>query len=174
MLRKLFAILFIASIFASCNTGKEVKVDAKDSLPKIGILDFEKKAKDYVEKEVVIEGLVSHVCKEGGKKMFLIDTKNDSVSIKITSTETFDQGIVGSNVVVNGIVKELRIDEAYLASWEKEIKDEMAANDGKKKLCDTEANQFAPINELREEIKKSGSDHISYYSMEVKKYVVKK
>ena len=54
------------------------------------------------------------------------------VAIKITPNEeigVFEQELVGSSVVVTGIVKELRIDEAYVANIENEADDVTKSKD---------------------------------------------
>jgi len=183
MFKKLFLLAVVAlvagSVFISCKSGS---ADAKTntdstSVVKTSVAEFEKIAKNYVEKEISIQGMVSHTCKEGGKKMFLVDKNNDSASVKITTNETFDKSLEGSDVTVTGIVKEEVVNEAYLTTWENEIKAELKKTDKDLKKCEAEMKEsdpYAQIKDLREQIKKSGTDHLSFYWLECKKYEVKK
>lgn len=79
--------------------------------------EFAAIAGDYVEKEINVAGIVDHVCKHGGKKILLVSDEGDT---HVFSKNRFDDKIVGSKIIVAGIVKEDRIDEAYLLKWEED------------------------------------------------------
>lgn len=81
-------------------------------------------------------GLCSHLCSHGGRKMFIKDSK--SIPIRIEAGKAigaFDEKAVNSKVIVSGIVRESRIDEAYLLDWEASEKKSSAEHEG----CETEA-----------------------------------
>jgi len=68
---------------------------------------FQENAEKMVGKEVGVKGMVIHVCRHGGKKMFLIGEDPD-VRIKITASDkvsSFNTDLEGSIVMVNGIVE---------------------------------------------------------------------
>jgi hypothetical protein len=80
----------------------------------IALADFKTKAGSLVGQEVVLEGTVIHVCKHGGKKMF-ITADDPDVRIKITvddETAAFDPELEGSNVKVLGIVEEIEVESS--------------------------------------------------------------
>ena len=69
--------------------------------------------------EITLEGVCTHTCKHGATKIFLMgsdDTK--TIRVDAGSLGSFDQKCVNSIVRVKGILKEERIDEAYLQRWE--------------------------------------------------------
>ncbi|MBW6459274.1 MAG: hypothetical protein K0B08_01765 [Bacteroidales bacterium] len=68
---------------------------------------FQENAENMVGKEVDVKGMVIHVCKHGGKKMFLIGEDPD-IRIKITTSDkvsSFNMDLEGSIVSVKGIVE---------------------------------------------------------------------
>lgn len=172
-MKKLYAIiLLMGAILVSCNTG--TKKDASGNTATITVASFDTAAYRYVEKPVIIEGTVTHICKHSGKRMFLADG-NDSILVEITTgpdIAKFDEALMGSRVKVSGILKELRIDDKYLNEWEAELKKpaenhEAGVHTGQKGHEDQTADdKFAQINAYREQIKASGKDHLSFYSIE--------
>lgn len=117
MLRNLLFVAVIAIVLVACNnSGNDATV--------LNINDFDKVAGEYVGKAVQIEGTVKHICEHGGRKMFVFND-NPAVNVKVTAPDSipaFDVNLVDGSVIVTGIVEELRIDEAYLAEWEAELK----------------------------------------------------
>ena len=106
--------------------------------------------------------------------MFLADG-NDSILVEVTTGPDivkFDESLIGSRVKVLGTLKELRIDNKYLNEWEAELKKpaentETGIHTGQKGHEDQSAeDKFAQINEYRDQIKQSGTDHLSFYSIE--------
>jgi hypothetical protein len=70
---------------------------------------FQDFAAENVGKEVEIKGMVIHVCRHGGKKMFIIGEDPD-MRVKIDASEkvsVFDPVLEGSTVSVNGIIQPL-------------------------------------------------------------------
>ena len=93
----LFSLLAIA-LMVACNNQKSEEVTT------LTTAEFATKAPELLDKTVSIEGTVMHVCQHGGKKLFLNDDR-----VKIVVSEqiaSFDQELVGSDVVVKGIIKE--------------------------------------------------------------------
>jgi hypothetical protein len=180
MIKHLLSIFLLSIIFlASCNQGAQDKTaENKADTAKISVLNFDTSAHSYVDKPVVIEGTVLHTCKHGGKRMFLVDG-TDSVRVEITAGQEiakFDEALIGSRVRVFGILKEERIDAKYLNEWENEVKKPAENHDagihtGAKGHEDQGVQEkLDQINALRQEIKDSGKDHLSFYSIEAFKY----
>jgi hypothetical protein len=106
--------------------------------------------------------------------MFLVDG-TDSIRVEVTTgpdIPKFDEKLVGSRVRVFGTVKELRIDEKYLAEWENEVKNPKASettgvHTGAKGHEDQGTREkLDQINAYRDQIRQSGKDHLSFYSVE--------
>ncbi|MCX5841131.1 MAG: hypothetical protein NTY16_06720, partial [Deltaproteobacteria bacterium] len=126
-------------------------------------------------KLISLEGMVAHVCRESGKRLFLGEE-----SFKVLASNkvpTFNVELEGSDVTVTGYLKEDRIDETYLANWEKELEDgakaalkeEIHTYDAEAKGLDESAitTQFDQIKGYREQIVAGGKGYISFYSLEI-------
>jgi hypothetical protein len=174
----LYFILFIFLV-SSCDQGvKKDEADHSKDTIKMSVLTFDNEADSFVNRIVEIEGTVLHTCKHGGKRMFLVDG-TDSLRVEITAGESitnFDENLVGSRVRVLGILKEERIDAKYLNEWEAEVKKpgenhSVGIHTGAKGHEDQGVqDKLDQINNYREEIKNSGTDHLSFYSIEASKY----
>lgn len=69
--------------------------------------------------KVTVEGVCTHICRHGGRKIFLMGT-DDTQVIRIEAGEkigSFKPECVNNVVRVTGTLVEDRIDEAYLAEW---------------------------------------------------------
>jgi hypothetical protein len=181
MTKKLFPIIILSVLFiASCNQGtKETSGENKADTALLTVLTFDTSAHSYVDKPVIIEGTVLHLCKHGGKRMFLVDG-TDSIRVEVTTgpdIPKFEETLIGSRVRVFGTLKEERIDERYLNEWENEVKKpeenhNVGVHTGAKGHEDQGVQEkLDQINALREEIKASGTDHLSNYSIEATKFV---
>lgn len=75
----------------------------------LGLAEFREKAGELVGTKVILEGMVIHVCRHGGDKMF-ITADDPDIRIKITASgdmAVFQPELEGSYVVVTGIVEEM-------------------------------------------------------------------
>ncbi|MEI6456443.1 MAG: OB-fold nucleic acid binding domain-containing protein [bacterium] len=178
MFKKTFLFPVVLIILASCNQTTNDSADKKPYGPgKITVATFLESAPEWINKDVIIEGAVSHICKHGGKRMFLVDG-NDSVSVEIVAgpdITKFEEALVGSRVKVSGILKEDRIDEKYLSEWENEIKKPQPNHDvgvhtgAKGHMDQTAQDKLDQIAAYRADLKSSGQDHLSFYSLEANK-----
>ena len=85
--------------------------------------NFQEYAAKNVGKEVEVSGMVVHVCKHGGKKMFLIG-EDPEKRVKITVSEkvsVFEPELEGSVVSVKGIIEP--IEEEAIPEEEKTNED---------------------------------------------------
>ena len=140
----MMAVLFVAACFTmmSCGGGKKQAQAAEEVA--MSIDEVMEKAAGLVEQTVVIEGVCTHTCSHGAKKMFLVGS-DDSKTLRIEAGElgAFDTKVVNNVVTVKGIIKEERIDEAYLQDWEARLKaqtEEKHGNGEGEGGCDTEKN----------------------------------
>jgi hypothetical protein len=172
------AFLFLVITFTSCNNGSQEKATTKSDTTMLTVMTFEKMADSCIDKPVVIEGTVLHTCKHGGKRMFLVDG-SDSIRVEVTAGQEiakFDEALIGSRVKVTGILKEERIDTKYLNEWEAEIlkpeeNHEAGLHSGAKGHEDqTKEDKLSQVNALREQLKSSGKDHLSFFSIEASSY----
>jgi len=129
MMKKVWGLSIIALVLFSCGTKqqKENQETTTDELTAISVDKVLSNTKDYVEKELVVEGLVNHVCSHSGKRMFILGTNPDE-TLRITPNEkigVFEKGLEGNTVRIKGVLKELIIDEDYVAQLEKEVAEGM-------------------------------------------------
>ena len=180
MTRNLLFFLFSIIILSSCNqNAKKAEADHSKDTVKMAVMTFDQKADSFVNRTVVIEGTVLHTCKHGGKRMFIVDG-TDSIRVEITAGKEitkFDESLAGSRVRVWGILLEERIDAKYLNEWEAEVKKPVENHDagihtGAKGHEDQGLQEkLDQINSLRDDLKKSGKDHLSFFSIEAGKFI---
>jgi len=178
MIKKVFGILAIAAIMVSCVSKEQKKEEACCDKEK-EVVTVDKVMADmasYVDKEIVIKGTVNHVCSHGGKRMFIMGEDPD-VAIKITPNDeigVFEKELEGSHVVVYGVMKELRIDEAYVANLEKEETESEALHDhsgGTHEETEEAAEQKKhQLDAMREQIAASENGYYSQFWIEASKF----
>lgn len=183
MIKKVLGLLVVIAVMASC-ASKEQKSEQtnEQEITKLTVDEVAGDMLSHVDKEIVIKGIVNHVCSHGGKRMFIMGEDPD-VAIKITPCEeigVFEKELEGSHVMVTGVVKELRIDEAYVVNLEKEIAeggDNEAIHDHSGGEHDEaeEANdeKKAQIEAMREKIATSENGYYSQFWVEASKFEVK-
>lgn len=139
-------------------------------------------------KEVIVEGVCTHICAHGGRKIFLMGS-DDTKTIRIEATEAigkFKQDCVNSLVMVKGKLVEDRIDEEYLVSWEKQVAIQEVEQHGEDKEagCSTEKKARGEIgNTVKDRItnfrkriadrqKKEGKNYLSFYHIDGENYEI--
>ncbi len=201
MIKKIFSLIFIATIAFACNNTqqsgeiKTEKNEATEIVTEVTVANFEHMAGDLVGKEVSLKGLVNHTCKHSGKRMFLVaeDSEETIEIVAGDNIDSFDAELEGSDVVVNGIVAELRVDENYLTEWEAEIMSETEEEEHKIHDGNHEGEEhdedgdgeegenleeehhgsgMEKIENLRNMLKESGKDYLSFYSIECIRFEV--
>lgn len=190
MLKKLLIFLVTVAIFTSCadcgNKSTDQTTEDKQEIAVITVDDYLTKIESLVGNEVSIEGTVNHVCKHGGEKMFIFSDNPEKDAKIVTGEEmaSFNVALEGSDVIVTGIVEELRIDEAYLANWEAEIQaktEEVAEEEhdhegeehnhsdqsehGDKADMGEHKAETEKIQIYRDQLVNDSIDHISFYSI---------
>ena len=128
-----------------------------------------------------------HVCRYGGQRLFLVGEDSED-RVRITTGNDiaeFEVELEGSQVEVNGIARELIIDEIYLAEWEADVMQgttehargecheggvgHPAQHEGDTEAADPAVQAQATIERIqsiREDIAASGKDHLSDYWIE--------
>jgi len=173
-MRKFIWILAIAGLISACgnnannnNTQKTSEVVVEET-PVISLADFDKKAGDYVNKEVKVSGIIDHVCKHGGKRLFMVSDDGD---VHIDGQARFDDALTGSNVTVTGIVKELRVDEAYCLQQEEDFVQKHKEGIDADNVHEQKMKQ---LELYRDSMKTAGTDHLSFYSIEYVSHEINK
>lgn len=183
------AVTMIAAclVMVSCG-GNKKQQNAEETVAALSIDDVLAKAPELVEQSVVIEGVCTHTCSHGAKKMFLVGS-DDTKTIRIEAGElgAFDTKVVNNIVTVKGIIKEERIDEAYLQDWETRLKNQTEEKHGNEEGeggCDTEKNARGEtanttegrIADFRAKIaaekEATGKEYLSFYHVVAESYEI--
>ena len=183
------AVAMIAAclVMVSCGGGKKQQA-AEEAVVAMSIDDVMAKASGLVEQEVTIEGVCTHTCSHGAKKMFLVGS-DDTKTLRIEAGElgAFDTKVVNNVVTVKGIIKEERIDEAYLVDWETRLKNQTEEKHGNGEGeggCDTEKNARGEtantaegrIADFRAKIaaekEATGKEYLSFYHVVATSYEI--
>lgn len=186
----MMALLWVTVCFAlsSCGGAKKQQ-HAEETVAALSIDDVMAKAAELVDQKVVIEGVCTHTCSHGAKKMFLVGS-DDSKTLRVEAGElgAFDTKVVNNMVTVNGTLKEERIDEAYLVDWENRLKsqtEEKHGNGEGEGGCDTEKNARGEtansaegrIADFRAKIaaekEATGKEYLSFYHVVADSYEIK-
>lgn len=103
--------MMIAVFVASC--GKTAKKDETAKVVEgIEIVQFDSlvaHTDNYVGRNIVVEGKVVHVCRESGKKLFIVGT-NPDVRLYIQAGENmskFPMELLGTQVIVEGTINKI-------------------------------------------------------------------
>ncbi|MEJ2596168.1 MAG: hypothetical protein P8100_13835 [bacterium] len=190
----LWSTVILVFLFAACQNQSDKSQSAPieeigtEKAVDVDLANFEEEANLLVGKQVVLNGMVDHVCKHGGQKLFLVNQDADA-RVKITTGENmaaFNTELEGETVRVVGIVEEQRIDEDYLREWEEEItggpiegensqhgeKVHMGEHNQEMEAEAEENPEMRQINNYREMIQESGKDYISFFSVTCVEYEV--
>ena len=186
-------LMMIAAMIAACftmvscgNAKKQSQSAEQVATVALSIDEVMAKAADLVDQTVTIEGVCTHTCSHGAKKMFLVGS-DDSKTLRIEAGElgAFDTKVVNNNVTVKGILKEERIDEAYLVDWENRVKANTQEHHGDGEGgCDTEKNargetantEEGRIADFRAKIAAekaaTGKEYLSFYHVVAESYEI--
>ncbi len=146
------------------------------------------KAESLVGKSVTVEGVCTHICSHGGKKLF-IKGSDDSKVIRVQAGQlgSFDASCINNMLTIIGEVKEDRIDEAYLAKWEATTKESEAKEEDHHSCGSCSKEKSTPNaksnstldkiadyrQQISERVKSEGKAYLSYFYVEATKYSVK-
>jgi hypothetical protein len=186
-MKNVFFLLVICTIILAGSSCVNKKVETATN--KITVKQFLDSAEKWSGKDITISGTVSHVCREGGEKLFIFDEDpNAKVRINIgANMSPFDVKLEGSTVEFAGTVVEfMRYTNEVLDNMAAEIK--KTAEDGEKRVCNEENkavvaqnkdnakaseatnDPYADVNALRKKLADSGKDHISFWVIECKSF----
>ena len=170
MYKHLLTLVIILGLFVGC--GSKAPEQSYETIELAMLMDS---TGHFVGDTIKVQGTVDHVCKHGGKKMFILG-EDPKHRIKVTAGKaigSYKVELEGSDVMVTAVVEEMRIDEAYLTNWEAELE----AKDNKEDETHAEgegsgdhmAKAKSPeqknIDQLREKVCSAESGYLSFYSL---------
>lgn len=185
-------LIALASVmaFSSCNSNKKTETENEtETIQTIVTVDeLLANAEQEIDNVVLLEGVCTHICSHGGKKLFLMGD-DDSKTIRVEASDdigAFKPESVNSIVKVKGTLKEERIDEAYLTQWEARLAEGVVDEHGEDgEGCETELkaqgqeeldSETARIKDFREKIavrnETEGKNYLSFYYVEAIEYTI--
>jgi hypothetical protein len=122
MVKKIFTFVIVALIVASCgnktNKGVSEKTPGNEPAVNVQFASLIENPGNYIDKNIIVEGKVVHVCPHTGKKMFIVGD-NPDLMLYVSADENtpkFPMELLGSKISVEG-----RIAQAVTA--EKPVKE---------------------------------------------------
>jgi len=130
-MKKLVLLLGAIAVLAACNRAPKANTESKSEVLTITVAQALEDPAALVDKEVSITGMVTHVCKHGGQKLFIID-EDPEQQLRVNVGEgipEFDIALEGSSVTFTGTFRMLSPDEqASMQGENKEMHEEEHAN----------------------------------------------
>ena len=148
-MKKIMSIFAVSLLLFSCNTNTKTKEEAKA----ITLETLATSAEELKDELVSIEGMVTHVCKHGGQKCFVLDEDGET-QIRIVPSGDIDEfkiELEGSTVAFKGVFRVLNPVEAEEHQEDHESKEhhetEMAHSEAEKADYFVEAVAFKEVTE---------------------------
>ncbi len=168
-MKKLMVIVFGMLVFFACTNQTKKATE----LAVLTVDELQVQGKEMLGKEVIVKGMVTHVCKEGGARCFIMGSTEDiSIRIEAGKIGAFTQEQMGSEVEVRGILQEVQLDEEDLAELGAADTDDHAhAHDGPK-MHDLDGGNHDSINrtkkleEMGQKLAESVEGYVPVYYLE--------
>jgi hypothetical protein len=117
-MQKSIFLVFIALLSFSCNQtvkkdGLTPEADKTEKIVAATIHELLASPADYQDKEVAVSGMVTHVCRHGGQKCFIV-AEDGETQMRIVpggEIEEFKVEIEGSSIAVKGIFRVLNSEQ---------------------------------------------------------------
>ncbi len=179
-MKKMLSMIASAAILFSCG-GPQKKAEVE--VPEMNVHALMVNVDQYVGKTVTAIGVVDHVCGHGGGKMFMV-CENSDHRLKVEPAgdlQSFASDMEGGKFAATGILEEIRIDEQYLANWEKEITEKEAVKEeakeeghdhsahGEKADMGEHVSAAEKIKTYREQIAATEKGYLSFYTLKATK-----
>ena len=126
-MKHIFYLITMAVIFVGCTNKPATEKVTEQEIRQITLEELNDQAGELQGETVKVTGMVFHVCKHGGQKMFIkSDTSDLSVLIRVSeSIPEFDIALEGSSVEIIG-----KVVVSVAEASEMEHKGEGMSNDG--------------------------------------------
>lgn len=196
MKKNLFYFLVLLSIASftvtSCgNKKKKAENTAKtETAAVLQIDDVLANPDSLAGKTVTLEGICTHICEHGGKKIFLLGT-DDTKTLRVDAGQeigSFPAEVVNNVIEVTGTLVEERIDETVIRQMEEQYKNQQLEKHGdneeagcaseKKARGQKGIDTFAQrMQDYRDRIAhrkaQEGKEYLSFYALKGKSYKIK-
>ena len=160
-------ILLAATIAACSNTVEEEKTTSQQVMQVEQVMN---EPSAQVDQTLTVEGVVTHVCKHGGKRLHLSRAGSDEMIRVRTGKDLapFERELEGSTVQITGLFVEERLDQAYLDQLRKGQKeadhhDQTSTDETKAAAAEQGQVSEAFIQEMQAKIDGPESGYITEY-----------
>lgn len=172
----LFVALLGMNLTACSHSSKKATAEAADTTAVSTsqaqyVEDLLATADTNVGKEITLRGFITHTCKHSGKRCFVAG-KDQKTSIRVEAKGEiggFNRELIGSEVLIKGILRENRLTKEYIDQMEEAIREKKVKDDGSAESCDAET---ANIAGMRQWMKDNGKDFYSIYYVDGTSYEV--
>ena len=173
------AALAVSVAFTSCGNSKkqsdessatELAAQKIDVSKALYVEEILKNAEQEVGKEITLKGFVTHTCKHSGRRCFVMGN-DQKTSIRVEARGNiggFNRELIGSELVIKGVLKENKLTKEYIDQAEEELK-EKQGKEGNGETCDAELSN---IENMRKWMKENNKDYYSIYFVEGTDYEV--
>ena len=161
-MKNLYLIITLFSISLVCctNSGQKQSTEAVVAYSADTLYSV---AESFIDQPIAVKGFVTHVCSHAGKRCFITGVNQD-YSIRVEATgeiNAFDKELIGTEVLIDGILRERRLTQAEIAEMEMDVNERMELEEnGTAESCEAE---LANINEMKEWMQAQGKDYYSIY-----------
>lgn len=103
-MKKIITLLTICFIVFSCNSSSGKSKDSAKGMETFSVDEVVASADILSGQEIQVKGMVTHVCKHGGQKMFITDSSkvNNMLVLVTSSIPEFEVSLEGSYVEITG------------------------------------------------------------------------
>ena len=183
MITRVISTLLLAVLMISCSNqagndnqdaGTKAGEEKATAGQAYGVADISKQPDKYVGQQIKVEGMVTHICKHGGKRLHLSKSGSDEM-IRVRTGKNmspFEKELEGNTIQVTGLFEEERLDREYLnqlkkdeAGGEHHDHQEGEGGEDQGEQADVEQGQVSEsyIRELEAKIENSEKGYISEY-----------
>lgn len=154
-MRQMIVWIVLAILAGSCNQSKQNKAETSADTKTVQMVaatisELLETPAEFQDKEVVLSGMVTHVCRHGGQKCFIVADDGET-QIRLVPGGDIDEFKVemeGSMIAVKGIFRVLNVEQAEEHLEDHESKEhhevEMSHSEAEK------ADYFVETTELKE------------------------
>ncbi len=126
---------------------------------------------EFTNNRITVEGMVTHVCRHGGKRLHLSASGSD-LKLRVRTGENvppFKRSLEGTTIRISGKISEERFDQAYLEKLKQGETKKESHEEHNNVPSSSEGVSQAYINELEQRIKSSEKGYISQYWLTAEK-----
>lgn len=168
-MKRSIVMIFGMLLFFACTN--QTKKTAETAV--LTVDELQAQGKELLGKEVIVKGMVTHVCKEGGARCFIMGSTEDvSIRVEAGKIGAFTQEQMGSDIEVRGILQEVQLDEEDLEELASAEHDGNAHGQGGVAMHDIDGGNHDSINrtkkldEMSQKLAESPEAYVPVYYLE--------